>query len=93
MKIIEKGSAFLKEDDGTKWEIGIEVHLVINHHRLQNLAQVVFSQNSAIVCVVRLQAEVELKTWSSVFEPERGMLFLASLTLTNQPGVVAQDGD
>ena len=45
-------SCIFKEEDGTKWEIGIEVHLVINHHRLQNLAQVVFSQNSVIVCVV-----------------------------------------
>ena len=76
--MLEKCSAFLKEDDGTKWEIGIEVHLVINHHRLQNLAQVVFSQNSVIVRVIHSthpKAEVESKSQSSVFEPERGMLF------------------
>ena len=48
-------SCIFKEEDGTKWEIGIEVHLVINHHRLQNLAQVVFSQNSVIVCVIHTQ--------------------------------------
>ena len=50
-----KRCCVIKEDDRTNWEIDIEDHTVLNHQRLQNLAQIVFSQNSVIVCVIHTQ--------------------------------------
>ena len=73
-------------------EIDIEVHSVLNHHRLQNLAQVVFSQNS-VICVIHTQKLRLNRSLSQASLNLKEECYFGISDLDQPARVVAQDGN